>query len=134
VGWSLRLHAPDRGEVRGVVDLVRGTMSVRLHERAPQMSMKGLEGVGLLPGRWQVTGGPANEIVSATYHRTSRLVARMGAGNDRVFGSGGDDRLDGGPGFDRVFPSNGVDVCSGFEVGTNRSCDVAEDVRRRPAG
>ena len=59
----------------------------------------------------------------------------LSSAHDRVFGSGGDDRLDGGPGFDRVFPSNGVDVCSGFEVGTNRSCDVAEeDLRRRPAG
>ena len=45
-GWSLRLRAPDRGEVRGVVDLVLGTMSVRLHERATEMSMQGLEGVG----------------------------------------------------------------------------------------
>ena len=134
VGWFLRLRAPDRGEVRGVVDLVLGTMSVQLHERATEMSMQGLEGVGLVPGRWQVTGGPANEWVFATYHRKSRLVARMGAGNDRVGGGGGDDRLDGGPGFDRVTPSNGVDVCSGFEVGTSRSCDVAEDVRRRPAG
>ena len=109
-------------------------MSVQLHERATKMSVQGLEGVGLLPGRWRVTGGPADEWVFAGYHRTSRLIARMGAGNDRVGGGGGDDRLDGGPGFDRVSPSNGVDVCSGFEVGTRVSCDVAEDVRRRPAG
>jgi Ca2+-binding RTX toxin-like protein len=134
VGWSLRLRADDRGDVRGVVDLVLGSMSIRWGDRATEMSVPSLEAVALPPGRWRVTGGPANERVSATYHRTSRLVARMGAGNDRVYGSGGDDLLSGGPGFDRVGWSRGVDVCSGFEVGTRAGCEVAEDVRRRPAG
>ena len=90
-----------------------------------------------------IRGGPGDDIICS---EGGNDAVSGGPGADTLIGDGADlppfapsngnnnDRLDGGPGFDRVTPSNGVDVCSGFEVGTSRSCDVAEDVRRRPAG
>jgi Ca2+-binding RTX toxin-like protein len=52
---------------------------------------------------WAMDGGP--------------LDARMGGGDDFVFGSTDTDHLHGGPGHDTVGGSPGDDVCTGFEHG-----------------
>jgi hypothetical protein len=124
-GSYLERGGPDDGNVRGRVDLRRGTWLARMGDVTSHGVTRQLEGFQLPRGRWTFVGDSGPQWVSADYHRRSRLFARTGGGNDRVWGAGGNDRLAGGSGFDRVSYSGGADKCTGFEVGTLRSCGLS---------
>lgn len=80
----------------------------------------------MLPnGGWRFDGTRRAEDVVGGYSRSSRLVARMGGGNDRVYGTPGPDLMLGGQGYDKVRPLGGRDVCGGIErVLAWETCEV----------
>jgi Ca2+-binding RTX toxin-like protein len=65
------------------------------------------------PGVWTALGTDARDVYETGW--TTRLVASMGGGWDRVTGSRKGDTIDGGPGRDTAYPAEGYDVCVSIE-------------------
>ncbi len=100
----------------GTVNLRRARIvaSTAGNERASG-SVSGVEIVGVPEGTWQVRGTSRDETVYGPFLDESRVVARMGGGDDRVFGGPGDDVIDGGAGLDSARPGGGRDTCRSVE-------------------
>lgn len=108
------------GEGRGSarIDARTGKSTFVTHGTSVSAEIAGMEEYYLpeRPTTFLGTDGPEDVSSSLNYP----LRARMGGGDDRVWGSARADVLDGGAGRDRVWANNGQDRCTNFEV--RRSC------------
>jgi Ca2+-binding RTX toxin-like protein len=97
-----------QGRIRAIID---GS------EESPigKGSVGGVEILSVPEGSWRVRGTGRDETVYGPFLDTSRVVARMGGGDDRVFGGPGDDLINGGPGRDAAHPGGGYDMCKSVE-------------------
>jgi len=112
-------------DARGRVDLAAGTVRTRVGDRTGSGELRRIESLVLPEGRWRVHGSRPGEVVLGGFLGTSRLVARMGGGNDRVSGTPGPDLIIGGAGRDAARPGRGRDTCRSVErQPTGDRCEV----------
>jgi hypothetical protein len=112
-------------DVHTVIDVPGQAVMTQVGNDTRHFALDGVERFNLHEGYWTFTGGPGAEVVTGETDANDifSLVARLGAGDDRVRGTLADDDLDGGPGYDVVLWSPGTDRCVSFEV-TADSCAV----------
>jgi Ca2+-binding RTX toxin-like protein len=105
-------------DVHTAIDVPRRVISTSSGDHTGRVARDGVERFSLQEGHWSFTGGPGPENVTGETDANDifSLVARLGAGDDRVRGTLADDDLDGGPGYDVVLWSPGKDRCVSFEV------------------
>lgn len=115
---------PARSTV-GRVDLAEGFAKASLDGRTGRATVTRIDSLVMPEGRWRVDGSRRPELVFGGFLRSSRLVAHMAGGADRVHGTPGADLLVGGGGGDSARPGDGVDVCRSIEATPpGDPCDV----------
>jgi Ca2+-binding RTX toxin-like protein len=100
----------------GRVDLAEGFAKASFDGRTGRAVVTRIDSLVLPEGRWRVGGSRRPELVFGGFLRTSRLVAHLAGGRDRVHGTPGPDLLVGGAGLDSARPGGGVDLCRSIEA------------------
>jgi Ca2+-binding RTX toxin-like protein len=97
------------------LDNVRGEAEVGTQVRFRWHGFEHFDLSRLLAPEIDFRGSDVNEQLNLEQKQKTRLVARMGAGDDQVFGGALDDLIDGGPGDDSAFTYRGDDTCISVE-------------------